>query len=137
AELHAAKPARGGIRYSGRHVERPLGNCISLGNGNGILVQPGKSRNGTGEVPGIPEDYAAGVDRRWPRKHFGKFYTYRFLNPWPRPYQKPHPPCYIVGAGSPETIEFAAELGFGYSSVFVPQQVALQLNQKLRERAAH
>src|SRR5207249_5604996 len=57
AELHAAKPARGGIRYSGRHVERPLGNCISLGNGNGILVQPGKSRNGTGEVPGIPEDY--------------------------------------------------------------------------------
>ena len=72
-----------------------------------------------------------------PTKYFGKFYTYRFLNPWPRPYQKPHPPCYIVGAGSPETIELAAELGFGYSSVFVPQQVALQLNQKLRERAAH
>ena len=34
--------------------------------------------------------------------------------------QKPHPPCYIVGTGSPETIEIAAELGFGYSSVFVP-----------------
>jgi len=72
-----------------------------------------------------------------PTTHYGKFYTYRFLNPWPRPYQKPHPPCYIVGSGSPETIELAAELGFGYSSVFVPQQTALQLNQRLRERAAH
>ncbi len=60
-----------------------------------------------------------------PTTHYGKFYTYRFLNPWPRPYQKPYPPCYIVGSGSPETIELAAELGFGYSSVFVPQKTAL------------
>jgi alkanesulfonate monooxygenase SsuD/methylene tetrahydromethanopterin reductase-like flavin-dependent oxidoreductase (luciferase family) len=72
-----------------------------------------------------------------PTKHFGKFYTYRFLNPWPRPYQKPHPPCYIVGTGSPETIELAAELGFGYSSVFVPQKTAQELNERLRDRAAH
>jgi len=72
-----------------------------------------------------------------PTKFFGDFYTYRFLNPWPRPYQKPHPPCYIVGSGSPETIELAAELGFGYSSVFVPQKVAFDLNQRLRDRAAH
>ena len=59
-----------------------------------------------------------------PTTHYGNFYTYRFLNPWPRPYQKPHPPCYIVGTGSPETIEIAAELGFGYASVFVTQQRA-------------
>jgi len=72
-----------------------------------------------------------------PTTHYGKFYTYRFLNPWPRPYQKPHPPCYIVGTGSLETIELAAELGFGYSSVFVPQKVALQLNERLRERSTH
>jgi len=71
-----------------------------------------------------------------PTTHQGKFYTYRYLNPWPRPYQKPHPPCYIVGSGSPETIELAAELGFGYSSVFVPQKVAQDLNQRLRARAA-
>jgi len=58
-----------------------------------------------------------------PTKHFGKFYTYRFLNPWPRPYQKPHPPCYIVGAGSPETIEFAAELGFGYRLSLYPNRL--------------
>ena len=71
-----------------------------------------------------------------PTKFFGEFYTYRFLNPWPRPYQKPHPPCYIVGTGSPETVELAAELDFGYSAVFVTKQRALELNRKLRERAA-
>ena len=72
-----------------------------------------------------------------PTTHYGKYYTYRFLNPWPRPYQRPHPPCYIVGSGTNETIEIAAELGFGYSSVFVTQQRAADLNAKLRERAAH
>jgi len=72
-----------------------------------------------------------------PTTHYGKYYTYRFLNPWPRPYQRPHPPCYIVGSGTNETIEIAAELGLGYSSVFVTQQRAADLNNKLRERAAH
>jgi alkanesulfonate monooxygenase SsuD/methylene tetrahydromethanopterin reductase-like flavin-dependent oxidoreductase (luciferase family) len=72
-----------------------------------------------------------------PTTHYGQFYTYRFLNPWPRPYQKPHPPCYVVGTGSPETIEIAAELGFGYASVFVTQQRARELNETLRQRAAH
>ena len=70
-----------------------------------------------------------------PTTHYGQFYTYRFLNPWPRPYQRPHPPCYIVGTGSPETIEIAAELGFGYASVFVTQQRAAELNENLRQRA--
>jgi alkanesulfonate monooxygenase SsuD/methylene tetrahydromethanopterin reductase-like flavin-dependent oxidoreductase (luciferase family) len=72
-----------------------------------------------------------------PTKHFGKHYTYRFLNSWPRPMQKPNPPCYIVGTGSPETIEIAAELGFGYASVFVTKQRAKELNDSLRQRAQH
>jgi len=72
-----------------------------------------------------------------PTTHYGKHYTYRFLNPWPRPYQRPHPPCYIVGSGTNETIEIAAQLGFGYSSVFVTQDRAAELNAKLRDRAAH
>jgi alkanesulfonate monooxygenase SsuD/methylene tetrahydromethanopterin reductase-like flavin-dependent oxidoreductase (luciferase family) len=71
-----------------------------------------------------------------PTTHYGNHYTYRFLNPWPRPYQRPHPPCYIVGTGSPETIEIAAELGFGYASVFVTQARARELNEQLRERAS-
>jgi alkanesulfonate monooxygenase SsuD/methylene tetrahydromethanopterin reductase-like flavin-dependent oxidoreductase (luciferase family) len=72
-----------------------------------------------------------------PQKYYGDFYTYRFLNPWPKPLQKPYPPCYIVGTGSPETIELAAELGFGYSAVFVTRDKARELNDKLRERSAH
>ena len=70
-----------------------------------------------------------------PTTHYGQHYTYRFLNPWPRPYQRPHPPCYIVGTGSPETIEIAAEYGFGYASVFVTQSRAAELNETLRQRA--
>jgi len=71
-----------------------------------------------------------------PTTYYGDFYTYRYLNPWPRPYQKPHPPCYIVGTGSPETIDIAAKLGFGYASVFVTKQRARELNEKLRRTAA-
>ena len=70
-----------------------------------------------------------------PTTYYGDFYTYRYLNPWPRPYQKPHPPCYIVGTGS-QAIDLAAKLGFGYSSVFVTKQRALELNQNLRRLAA-
>jgi alkanesulfonate monooxygenase SsuD/methylene tetrahydromethanopterin reductase-like flavin-dependent oxidoreductase (luciferase family) len=70
-----------------------------------------------------------------PTSHYGKHYTYRYLNPWPRPMQRPHPPCYIVGSGSPETIDIAAEYGFGYASVFVTQARARELNQNLRKRA--
>jgi alkanesulfonate monooxygenase SsuD/methylene tetrahydromethanopterin reductase-like flavin-dependent oxidoreductase (luciferase family) len=65
----------------------------------------------------------------------GDFYTYRFLNVWPRPYQKPHPKIYLVGTGSLETIQLAAEYGFGYSSVFVPITRQMQAFADLRERS--
>jgi alkanesulfonate monooxygenase SsuD/methylene tetrahydromethanopterin reductase-like flavin-dependent oxidoreductase (luciferase family) len=71
-----------------------------------------------------------------PTTHFGDHYTYRYLNPWPRPMQKPHPPCYIVGTGSPETIDLAAQYGFGYSAVFVTQDRAKELYDNARKRAA-
>ena len=70
-----------------------------------------------------------------PTTHYGTHYTYRFLNPWPRPMQQPHPPCYIVGTGSPETIDLAAQYGFGYASAFVPQVRTHELIQTLRQRA--
>lgn len=71
-----------------------------------------------------------------PTTHYGEYYTYRYLNTWPRTYQRPYPPCYIVGTGSLESIEIAAEFGFGYSAVFVPKKRAQQLNALMRERAA-
>ena len=47
---------------------------------------------------------------RWEGKHF----TYRFVNPWVTPYQKPRPPIWIPGVLSPETVEWCAEHRYLY-----------------------
>jgi len=60
-----------------------------------------------------------------PTRYDGRFYQYKVLNPFPLPYQKPHPRIYIVGTGTEDTIQYAAEKGFGYSQVFTP--IAQQL----------
>jgi alkanesulfonate monooxygenase SsuD/methylene tetrahydromethanopterin reductase-like flavin-dependent oxidoreductase (luciferase family) len=49
----------------------------------------------------------------WNSKH----YFFRYVNPWPRPLQKPHPPVWIPGVGSKETIEFVAQRRFSYMGV--------------------
>jgi alkanesulfonate monooxygenase SsuD/methylene tetrahydromethanopterin reductase-like flavin-dependent oxidoreductase (luciferase family) len=61
-----------------------------------------------------------------PSRYDGEFYQYKYLNVFPTTYQKPHPKIYIVGSGTEETINYAAEQGFGYSQVFTP--VGQQLN---------
>jgi len=71
-----------------------------------------------------------------PTRFSGKYFNYRYLNPWPRPLQKPHPKVYLVGIGSPETIELAAELGLGYSVVFAPIEAQLKTFERLRELSA-
>ena len=38
----------------------------------------------------------------------GKHYHFEYVNVWPRPYQKPHPPIWCPSQGSLETIEWAA-----------------------------
>jgi alkanesulfonate monooxygenase SsuD/methylene tetrahydromethanopterin reductase-like flavin-dependent oxidoreductase (luciferase family) len=50
-------------------------------------------------------------------------YEFRYVNVWPRPLQEPHPPVYIPGAGSTETMRFVAEHGYTYMSVFAPTRV--------------
>src|SRR6185312_14716251 len=35
-------------------------------------------------------------------------YNFRYVNLWPRPYQRPHPPIWIPSQGSAETIDWAA-----------------------------
>lgn len=47
----------------------------------------------------------------------GKHYFYRYVNPWPRPLQQPHPPIWIPGIGSAETIEFVAQRRYAYLGV--------------------
>lgn len=50
-------------------------------------------------------------------------YEYRYVNIWPRPLQQPHPPIYIPGAGSTETMKFVAEHGYTFMSVYSPTRV--------------
>ena len=45
----------------------------------------------------------------------GKFNRLRYVNVWPRPIQKPHPPIWIPGGGSVETWDFCAENNYNYS----------------------
>jgi alkanesulfonate monooxygenase SsuD/methylene tetrahydromethanopterin reductase-like flavin-dependent oxidoreductase (luciferase family) len=49
----------------------------------------------------------------WNSKH----YFFRYVNPWPRPLQQPHPPIWIPGAGSLETIDFVAKRRFSYMGI--------------------
>ena len=72
----------------------------------------------------IPFPYETGIDD-WPLAKTGV--THRMGAPReadangnvmeisvvPAPYQRPHPPVFVSGSGSPETIEFAAKKGFG------------------------
>jgi alkanesulfonate monooxygenase SsuD/methylene tetrahydromethanopterin reductase-like flavin-dependent oxidoreductase (luciferase family) len=45
--------------------------------------------------------------------HEGKYWKYKDIAIWPRPYQRPHPPVWIPFTGSKETIECAAAGNFG------------------------
>jgi alkanesulfonate monooxygenase SsuD/methylene tetrahydromethanopterin reductase-like flavin-dependent oxidoreductase (luciferase family) len=44
----------------------------------------------------------------------GRFNQQRYVNIWPRPVQKPHPPIWIPGGGSVETWQWCAEMDYVY-----------------------
>jgi alkanesulfonate monooxygenase SsuD/methylene tetrahydromethanopterin reductase-like flavin-dependent oxidoreductase (luciferase family) len=47
----------------------------------------------------------------------GKHFKIRYVNPWPKPIQQPHPPIWIPGIGSIETMELVAERGYSYMGI--------------------
>ena len=47
---------------------------------------------------------------RWEGEH----YHYRYVNPWSRPYQQPHPPIWIPGVMSRNTVAWAAKQRYPY-----------------------
>ncbi len=55
--------------------------------------------------------------RPGPFEFNGRFNKVKYVNPWPRPIQTPHPPIWIPGAGSLETIELVSRHGFGYAGI--------------------
>jgi alkanesulfonate monooxygenase SsuD/methylene tetrahydromethanopterin reductase-like flavin-dependent oxidoreductase (luciferase family) len=55
----------------------------------------------------------------------GKHYKVSYVNLWPRPFQKPHPPIWIPSQGSKETIDWASHpvRRYTYLQTFSPSKV--------------
>ena len=62
----------------------------------------------------------------------GKHYRLRYVNVWPRPLQKPHPPIWIPSQGSAETAEWAAQRHYPYLMVYSPLATIKQVYLEYR-----
>src|SRR6476660_4534400 len=64
------------------------------------------------------------IVRAWtqpgPFTYAGKHYHFNYVNPWPRPYQSPHPPIWIPSQGSASTIRWAAQQRYTYCQTLSP-----------------
>ena len=74
--------------------------------------------------------------RPGPFRWEGTHYHFRVINPWVLPVQKPHPPIWVPGTGSPETIVWAAKHGYTYAAFLVPMEATVRLYDAYREHAA-
>jgi alkanesulfonate monooxygenase SsuD/methylene tetrahydromethanopterin reductase-like flavin-dependent oxidoreductase (luciferase family) len=88
------------------------------------------------------ERYAEAHDlivRAWtepgPFQYVGKHYHFNYVNPWPRPYQKPHPPIWIPSQGSSSTIKWAAQMRYTYAQTLSPIAVVARMFQMYRDEA--
>ena len=49
-----------------------------------------------------------------PYRWEGEHYNFRYVNPWAKPYQQPHPPIWIPGVMSRNTVEWSAKHRYPY-----------------------
>lgn len=68
----------------------------------------------------------------------GRHFEFEYVNLWPRPVQKPHPPIWLPSQGSSETVEWGAapERKYTYLQTFSPIQLAKKAFDYYREVAA-
>lgn len=71
---------------------------------------------------------------RWDGEH----YHFEYVNLWPRPYTKPHPPIWVPSQGSTETIEWTAhpDRRYTYLQTFSPVSALAKYMQMYRDKAA-
>ena len=69
---------------------------------------------------------------RWEGKH----YHFRYVNPWVRPYQKPHPPIWLPGVVSRDSLLWAAEQRIPYIMLSTELEPTRQAFQLYHDRAA-
>lgn len=60
---------------------------------------------------------------RWEGRH----YEFRVVNPFERPFQTPHPPVWIPGLGSPETLIWSAQHHYPYIYLETDPDVTVEL----------
>lgn len=96
----------GGRLVAGFPVGTPMDTCFAYGQ------NPSSLRQRYQEAHDL-------VMRAWtdpePFTFAGRFNQLRYVNVWPRPVQRPHPPIWIPGGGSVETWHWCAEMDYVYS----------------------
>src|SRR6266851_2704205 len=96
----------GGRLIAGFPVGTPMDTCFAYGQ------NPSTLRERYLEAHGL-------VMRAWQEQDTfafnGRFNQQRYVNIWPRPVQKPHPPVWIPGGGSVETWQWCAKMDYVYA----------------------
>jgi alkanesulfonate monooxygenase SsuD/methylene tetrahydromethanopterin reductase-like flavin-dependent oxidoreductase (luciferase family) len=70
-----------------------------------------------------------------PFEYVGKHYHFRYVNPWPRPYQDPHPPIWTPSQGSTDTIRWSAQNRYTYCQTLSPIETVARFFDMYREEA--
>jgi alkanesulfonate monooxygenase SsuD/methylene tetrahydromethanopterin reductase-like flavin-dependent oxidoreductase (luciferase family) len=95
----------GGRLVAGFPVGTPMDTCFAYGR------NPSELRQRYLEAHDL-------ILRAWtepdPFPFHGRFNQLRYVNVWPRPIQRPHPPVWIPGGGSIETWQWCAERDYVY-----------------------
>jgi alkanesulfonate monooxygenase SsuD/methylene tetrahydromethanopterin reductase-like flavin-dependent oxidoreductase (luciferase family) len=133
-----------------------LNNPLTVAEEYAILDNLTRGRFIAGFVRGIGAEYhAMGINpaesqarfgeahdlivRAWtepgPWAYSGKHYQFNYVNPWPRPYQKPHPPIWIPSQGSSSTIKWAAAMRYTYCQTLAPIATVARFFQMYRDEA--
>jgi alkanesulfonate monooxygenase SsuD/methylene tetrahydromethanopterin reductase-like flavin-dependent oxidoreductase (luciferase family) len=96
----------GGRLIAGFPVGTPMDTCFAYGQNPSML------RDRYHEAHDL-------VMRAWTEQDTfafnGRFNQQRYVNIWPRPVQKPHPPIWIPGGGSVETWQWCAAMDYVYA----------------------
>jgi alkanesulfonate monooxygenase SsuD/methylene tetrahydromethanopterin reductase-like flavin-dependent oxidoreductase (luciferase family) len=133
-----------------------VGNPINIAEEFAMLDVLSKGRIIAGFVRGIGAEYhAMGINpahsqdrfaeahdlivRAWtepgPFQYVGRHYHFNYVNPWPRPFQSPHPPIWIPSQGSASTIRWSARMRYTYCQTLSPIAVVARFFQLYRDEA--